>query len=457
MNPVRNLQINDMSVSNGVKIPLVAIIGLPNSGKSTFFNKVLEQRKALTYPEAGTTRDRAYGLAAWNGLSFYLIDTAGIINRPDSDLEKNVQKQTQIAKEEADLILLMVDGRTNPTSLDLQIASQLNQSGKKVVLAVNKVDTRNTRTVTAGEAYLKLGLGNPYLTSSINGIGIGDCLDAITEKLKPEFGNQTADEAQGIKIAFIGKPNVGKSSLINSLIKQERLIVHEKAGTTRSTVEIPFNHSGQDFVLLDTAGIKKKWNQDADVEAAAAFQSIRTINHTDVVFFVLDASTEITFQDQVIAQQILEAQKAVVIVLNKIDLLKSDEPDGILDRLPDYLPQMWFVPVLFASAKTSQGLNLLLKFAQDAFASAKRILEQEALDNFLQKSLEEHMPGKMEDQRNPKIYGLKQIGIDPPMFKMTVNFPAAIATAWKKWFEKQFRLKFGYEGTPIEIKYIKKS
>ena len=435
------------------KIPLVAIIGLPNSGKSTFFNKVLERRSALTYPEAGTTRDRAYGLTAWNNQAFYLIDTAGIVQRPNSNLEINIQKQTAIAQEEADLIVFLVDGQTNVSSMDLQIASRLNQSGKPVVLGVNKVDTRNTKTLTAAQAYQKLGLGEPFMVSSVNGVGMGDLLDAVVAKL-PQ--HSPIDAAEGLKIAFVGKPNVGKSSLINALLKQERLLVHDKAGTTRSTVEIEFTHQDQKFILLDTAGIKKKWEQDSDVEAAAAFQSIRTINQTDVALFVLDASLELTFQDQVIAQNILEQRKPVVILLNKVDLLNDKQKDELLDQLPNYLPQMWFVPVLFVSAKTSQGLDLLLKFAQQAFAAGNKEIPAEELDQFLEKILEEKMPGKMEDQRAPKIYNLKQIGTNPPIFKMTVNFPAAVATAWKKWFEKQFRLKFGFEATPIDIKYIRK-
>jgi GTPase len=437
-----------------MKTPLVAIIGLPNSGKSTLFNKVLERRAALTYPEAGTTRDRAYGLTTWNGLSFYLIDTAGIVRNPNSDLEKNVQKQTAIARQEADLILLVVDGKTPPTQEDLHIASQLNKIGKPIVLVTNKLDARNTKSDAAAFEYQKLGLGQPYLTSAVNGIGVGDLLDAVVNALKEKFPQESTDAPEGIRIAFVGKPNVGKSSLINALLKQERLLVHDRAGTTRSVVEIPFTHNDRNFILLDTAGIKKKWQQDTDVEAAAAFQSIRTITQTDVVFFVLDASLDFTVQDQSISSDILDAGKAVVIVLNKTDKLTKEEQDRILDILPDYLPQMWFVPVLFTSTATGQGIDMLLKFAVDVLEISKKQIEQADLDNFLQKTVYENMPGKIEDQREPKIY--RQIGIRPPTFKMTVNFPAAIATSWKRWLEKQFRLKFGFEGTPIIIRYIRK-
>ncbi len=440
-----------------MKIPLVAIIGLPNSGKSTFFNKVLERRAALTYPEAGTTRDRAYGLTNWNNLAFYLIDTAGLNNHPDSDLEKNVQKQTAIALAEADLILLLVDGKTNPSSEDLRVAMQLNQSHKPVVLGVNKIDVRNAKTAGLGETYMKLGLGQTFLLSSVNGSGMGDILDEVVTKLKPNFEQINEAESDRLKIAFVGKPNVGKSSLINALIKQERLLVHHKAGTTRSTVEIPFEAGGQKFTLLDTAGIKRKWDQDSDVEAAAAFQSIRTISQTDVALFVLDAASEITVQDQIIASQILDQGKACVILLNKIDQVDKADQDRLLDRLPDYLAQMWYMPVLFTSATTGQNLDLMLKLAQEAHSSGIREIPETELDPFLQKIMAESMPGKMDDQRSPKIYSLKQISINPPTFKMTVNFPAAIATAWKRWFEKQFRLRFGFEGTPIEIKYLKKS
>jgi GTP-binding protein len=439
-----------------MRTPLVAIVGSPNTGKSTLFNKILERRVALTYPEAGTTRDRAYGLTTWNGLSFYLIDTAGIINRPDSELEKNVQKQTQIAQEEADLILLVVDGKEPVGSEDLRIANILQRTGKPVILAANKIDAQNARGSASGFAYDKLGLDDTQLVSAISGVGLGDLLDKIVTKLKQQFALETAPEPKGTKIAFVGKPNVGKSSLINALLKQDRLIVHDQAGTTRSTVEIPFTYNDHDFVLLDTAGIKKKWQQDADVEAAAALQSIRAITSTDVVFLVLDASEDMTVQDQSIAEDILEAGKPVVLLLNKIDKISKDEADQILDKLPNYLPQMWFVPVLFVSAKTSQGLDLLLKFGLDALSTADKQIEPEVLDGFLRKMLEENMPGKIEDERNPKFYSFQQIGARPPAFRMTVNFPSAIAPAWKKWFEKQFRLKFGFEGTPIIIRYLRK-
>ncbi len=439
-----------------MKTPLVAIIGLPNSGKSTFFNKILERRSALTYPEAGTTRDRAYGLTTWNGYSFYLIDTAGIVANPESDLEKNVQKQTRIAQDEADLILFVVDGQTPATVKDIRIASQINQTKKPALLVVNKIDVRNTKTESAAAEYLRLGMGETYLASSVNGTGIGDLLDALVEKLKNLFPPQAKEEELGLKIAFVGKPNVGKSSLINALIKQERLLVHDQAGTTRSTVEIPFEHNGTKFLLLDTAGIKKKWDQDHDVEAAAAFQSIRTLDRADAVFFTIDASQELTAQDQIVARQILEAQKACVIVLNKIELLTKEEQNTLLDTLPNYLPQMWYLPVLFTSTKSGQGIDLLLKFAQEAYMSARKEIDPDELDAFLQKIMAENFPGKMEDQRTPQIFNIKQIGITPPTFKITVNFPAAIAEAWKKWFEKQFRLKFGLEGTPIQIKYSKR-
>ncbi len=439
-----------------MKTPLVAIVGLPNSGKSTLFNKILERRAALTYPVAGTTRDRAYGMTSWNGLSFYVIDTAGIVPNPDSDLEKNVQKQTQIAQEEADVLLLVVDGQTPVSSQDIRVAAQLNQTGKPVILAVNKIDARNNKTDTAASNYLKLGLGDIFATSAVNGSGVGDLLDEIVKKLKEKFALETQEELPGLKIAFVGKPNVGKSSLINALIKQERVIVHHEAGTTRSTVEIPFEHAGQQFILLDTAGIKRKWDQDTDVAAAAAFQSIKTLATTDVVFFTLDASQDLTVQDQSVANQILEAQKSCVIVLNKIDLLDQKQQQQLLDSLPNYLSKMWYLPVLFTSTKTGQGLDLLVKFAQDSYNAAIREIDPDELDAFLQKIIKESMPGKMDDQRAPQIYNLKQIGTTPPTFKMNVNFPAAIAEAWKDWFEKQFRLKFGLEGTPIQIRYIKR-
>jgi len=441
-----------------MNLPLVAIIGLPNSGKSTFFNKVLSRRAALTYPEEGTTRDRAYGLTEWNGRAFYLIDTAGIRKQLDSELEKNIQKQTQIALDEADLIILVVDGKTEPSSKDFAVTKKLSQKDIPVVLAANKIDSRSAKTETSVSQYMKLGLGDPLAMSSVNGSGVGDVLDAVVEKLKKKFGaEREAAGAEGLKITFLGKPNVGKSSLVNALLKEDRMLVHHEAGTTRSTVEIPFEHNNKKFLLLDTAGIKRKWDQDTDVEAAAAFQSIRTLNQTDVALFVLDANGEITVQDQIIGQNILDQEKSVIVLLNKIDLLDAQAKDRLLTKLPHHFPQLWFAPVVFVSAKTGEGLDQVLKLAEEAYASARRELSPEELDNFLEKILAEKMPGKKDDQRAPKIYNIKQIGSNPPVFKMTVNFPAAVAEAWKKWFEKQFRLKFGFEGTPIKIRYAKRS
>jgi len=441
-----------------MNIPLVAIIGLPNSGKSTFFNKVLSRRAALTYPEEGTTRDRAYGLTEWNGMALYLIDTAGIRKQLDSELEKNIQKQTQIALDEADLIILVVDGKTEPSSKDFAVTKKLSQKDIPVVLAANKIDSRSAKTETSVSQYMKLGLGDPLAMSSVNGSGVGDVLDAVVEKLKKKFGaEREAAGAEGLKITFLGKPNVGKSSLVNALLKEDRMLVHHEAGTTRSTVEIPFEHNNKKFLLLDTAGIKRKWDQDTDVEAAAAFQSIRTLNQTDVALFVLDANGEITVQDQIIGQNILDQEKSVIVLLNKIDLLDAQAKDRLLTKLPHHFPQLWFAPVVFVSAKTGEGLDQVLKLAEEAYASARRELSPEELDNFLEKILAEKMPGKKDDQRAPKIYNIKQIGSNPPVFKMTVNFPAAVAEAWKKWFEKQFRLKFGFEGTPIKIRYAKRS
>ena len=451
-----------------MNIPLVAIIGLPNGGKSTFFNKVLSRRAALTYPEEGTTRDRAYGLTEWNGMAFYLIDTAGIRKQPDSELEKNIQKQTQIALDEADLIILVVDGKTEPSSKDFAVTKKLSQKDIPVVLAANKIDSRSAKTETSVSQYMKLGLGDPLAMSSVNGSGVGDVLDEVVEKLNPKFAIRNSKISDsGLRIAFLGKPNVGKSSLVNALLKEDRMLVHHEAGTTRSTVEIPFSAWGgsasggepteHKFLLLDTAGIKRKWDQDTDVEAAAAFQSIRTLNQTDVALFVLDANGEITVQDQIIGQNILDQEKSVIVLLNKIDLLDAAAKDRLLTKLPHHFPQLWFAPVVFVSAKTGEGLDQVLKLAQKAYASACKELSSEELDNFLEKILEEKMPGKKDDQRAPKIYNIKQIGSHPPVFKMIVNFPAAVAEAWKKWFEKQFRLKFGFEGTPIKIRYAKRS
>lgn len=472
--------------------PIVAIVGLPNSGKSTFFNKILGVRKALTYPEAGTTRDRAYGITSWEGLNFYLVDTAGLVNRPKGELEINIQKQTAIAKEEADLIILCVDGSTHPSELDFNVAQTLGKSGKSIVLLVNKIDVRNQKTQKIIDEYKQLGLGQPFAVSSINGSGLGDVLDAVVSLLLKKFPKQQTEENDRIKVSFIGKPNVGKSSLINKLLKEERLLVHALAGTTRSTIEIPFSatikktksgstdllraklrlsaevftkaeasreggeYTEQKFSLLDTAGIKRRWKQDSDVETAAAMQSIRTLNHTDVAFFVLDASSKFTVQDQTIAGLIKEEKKNAIILLNKIDLLDAEQQQKVLDSLPYHFPDLWWAPVVFTSAKTGLNLEKVLELSFQISQASQTEIDATQLDSFLEKILKEKMPGKISDQRAPKIYNLKQVGTNPLSFKLTVNFPNAIHKSWQKYFEKQFRLKFGFLGTPIIINLAKR-
>ncbi len=451
-----------------MNMPLVAIIGLPNVGKSTFFNKVLASHKALTHSEAGTTRDRAFGLTAWNEFSFFLIDTAGIALKTSSDLEKNIQKQTQIAVEEADLILVMVDGKQEIGSQDYALAQNLIRSKKPVMIAANKIDVRNAKSENAASSYQKLGLGQPYLISSANGSGIGDLLDALVEKLIDKFEiRNPKSEIEGIRIAFVGKPNVGKSSLINAVLKQDRLLVDSKAGTTRSTVEIPFSAKGgsasggesteMKFLLIDTAGIKKKWKDDLAVDVVAAMQALHALAHTDIVLFVLDAAEPPTVADQAVAAEIVESGKGIILVLNKVDRINEDQRDRLLDMLPDYFSKLWWAPVVFTSATTGEGLEIMLKLAYKIYQDSLKEISIQELDAFLDDIIKHRMPGKIEDQRAPKIYNLKQTGVRPPTFKLTVNFPAAIAEPWKKIFEKQFRLKFGFEGSPVTIRYAKRA
>lgn len=439
-----------------MNIPLVAIIGLPNSGKSTFFNKILGRRSALTHDEAGTTRDRAYGISEWSGFSFNLVDTAGIIQRPDSPLEKNVQKQTEIALDEADLIIFMIDGKSVVSAQDRAVAQKLRRSGKPVILACNKVDTRNAKTISEASAFKKLGLGEPYLLSAVNGSGTGDLLDRMVELLKPTFSGEHDEHKDRLRVAFVGKPNVGKSSLINALLKEDRMLVDAQAGTTRSTVEIPFDFENRKYLLLDTAGIKKKWKQDVDIEAAAMMQSLKTISQIDVALFVVDATERITVQDQIISQKILEQDRPVIMLLNKVDEVDKEKQQRLLDILPDYFPQLSWAPVVFTSAKKGTGLDIALRFASDVAKTADTEIDPDELDKFLEYMIEHHMPGKMDDQRAPKLYNMKQVSVRPLTFRIMVNFPNSFSASWKKLLEKQFRLKFGLEGTPIIITYARK-
>ncbi len=431
-------------------MPIVAIVGPPNAGKSTLLNKIAGRRLAVTSDEPGTTRDRQYLDAAWNGKNFSLLDTAGLNLASKTDLENSLQKQVEIALEQADIMLLVVDGNQNRASVDEKIIKKFQKSKKPLVLAVNKLDSPAKWEEKIAE-FMALGVKNIFPVSALSGRGIGDLLDEIV-KLLPK-NNQVADETAGssISVGIIGKPNVGKSSIFNQILKEERMVVSPIAGTTRTAIDSQINFQDQTYTFIDTAGLKRKAYRQEESDVFGGFQSYRAIRRSDVCFFVVDATEEITKQDQHIAQEIFSQQKGIIILANKIDIY-----DGEREKLRDYvsfhLPFLWMCPLFFVSGMTGEGIEEAVAGIKPIFDRRNKKIDDQTLSEFLKKNLKRNPPRLLRDQKNPKVFSLKQTDINPPKFELLVNHPAAISTQFRKFLENSIIKDLDFYGTPITLR-----
>lgn len=435
------------------RLPVVAIVGEPNVGKSTLLNKISGGRFAVTSTVAGTTRDRQYLDTSWNGVDFTMVDTAGITFGNKQELENELAEQIDYALEEADVILFMADGKTDPSTIDRKAVVKFRKIKKPVVLAVNKVDSPN-KLKNFDNEFAKLGIKNVFPISSITGRGVGDLLDFVASELK-KVKIPKEPKATGIPVAIVGKPNVGKSSIVNKILGENRVIVSDIPGTTRTSIDVSVNIDGTDFTFIDTAGLKKKSYRQAQPDVYSVFQTFKSIRKSDVVLFVIDAVETITKQDMAIAGEIIDLGKGVIIVVNKID-----KYEGSMDELKDYVsmhfPYLWFAPVFFVSAVTGDGLNEALAAIPPIHEARGKTVTEEDLERLLKYTLEKNPPRRMLDQKNPKVYGLNQIGTYAPMFELIVNHPAAISMQYRKYLEKQIIQKLGFWGTPIKLTLTKK-
>jgi GTPase len=435
------------------RLPIVAIVGEPNVGKSTLLNKIAGTRAAVTSKVAGTTRDRQYIDTAWNGVDFTLVDTAGITFGGQQELEAELVTQIEHALKEADVILLIVDSKADPSTMNRQALLKFRKTKKPVVLAVNKVDSP-VKLREFGDDYKKLGIKNIFPVSAQTGRGIGDLLDLVAaevRKLKPE----KVEKPLGIPVAIVGKPNVGKSSLLNHILGEDRVVVSELAGTTRTSIDVAINFQGQDYTLIDTAGLKKKSYRQAQPDVYSVFQTFKSIRKSEVVLFMIEATETITKQDQVIAGEILDLGKGVVIVVNKIDKFDGDQKE-LQDYVSHHFPFLWFAPVFFVSAATGEGVEETLSAIKPIYEARAKVVTQEDLDRLLAYTIEKNPPRRMLDQKVPKVYGLTQTGSFAPMFNLIVNHPAAISTQYRRFLEKQIIQKLGFWGTPIKLNLQKK-
>jgi GTP-binding protein len=431
----------------------VAIVGRPNVGKSTFFNRLLEQRKAIVEDTPGVTRDRQYGIADWNGKNFYVIDTGGFVPESEDVFEREIRKQVQVAVEEASAVLFVVDAATGMTDLDDSMADLLRRSTKPVFLVVNKVDN-NDRLLEASEFY-SLGFDNVHFISAISGSGTGDLLDAVTELIKEEV---EIEEEKGLpKFAIIGQPNVGKSSLLNALVGEERTIVSDIAGTTRDTIHTRYKLFQKDFILIDTAGIRRKAKVHEDLEFYSVIRAIKALDEADVCLLLLDAEKGITAQDLTIFSLASKKGKGVVVLVNKWDLIKK-ETNTARDyerELKQRLAPFNDVPVLFISAKEKTRIFKAIETALEVYENRQRKIPTAQLNEVMLKAIESYHPPVV--RGHPiKIKYITQLPTVVPSFAFFSNFPDDIKMPYRNYLENKVRENFKFTGVPVRIFFRKK-
>jgi GTP-binding protein len=431
----------------------VAIVGRPNVGKSTFFNRMMEQRKAIVHDLSGVTRDRQYGIADWNGKTFNVIDTGGFVPDSEDVFEREIRKQVGIAVEEANAIIFMADAATGITDLDDSMADLLRRSEKPVFLVVNKVDN-NERLLEASEFY-SLGFENIYFVSSITGSGTGELLDAISDLIEDETGT---DETEGLpRFAIIGQPNVGKSSLLNALIGKERTIVSDIAGTTRDTIHTHYKLFKKEFILIDTAGIRRKAKVHEDLEFYSVIRAIKAIDEADVCLLLLDAEKGITSQDLSIYSLAARKGKGIVLLVNKWDLVEkqTNTARDYEKELKTRLAPFNDVPILFISAKEKTRIFKVIETAIEVYQNRQKKINTSALNETLLKAMENYHPPVV--RGHPiKIKYVTQLPTSVPSFAFFCNFPDDIKQPYKNYLENQLRQQFNFKGVPVRLFFRKK-
>jgi len=431
----------------------VAIIGRPNVGKSTLFNRIVQRPIALVDGSAGVTRDRHYGAAEWLGRSFQVIDTGGMVTGQARGLLHAIQKQTECAMAEAGLILFVVDARQGVTSGDQDIALQLHKTGKRVLLVANKMEA-----VAVGleiPPVYRLGFGEPFLISAEHGQGVGDLLDAVLREI-PEAA-VPGEEERGIQVAIVGRPNVGKSSLINHILGQPRLLVDHVPGTTRDAIDSVVRVHKQCYTLIDTAGMRKSRHISESLEKAAVMTSLKRIQRCDVAVLLLDAVTGVGAQDVHIATYIEHQGKACIIALNKWDAVAktSQTYEAFVHTIQAAMPFLVHVPIISLSAMTGQRVAKLFPLIDAVFAAARRRVSTAQLNEFLHAVTRQH-PAPMYHGRFVKFSFLVQTVVQPPTFFFFVNYPEGVTNFYGRYLENQLRQYFGFAGAPIRLRFRKK-
>ncbi len=433
---------------------IVAIVGRPNVGKSTLFNRLVGMRKAIVDDTSGTTRDRHYGTADWAGREFSVIDTGGYAIGSDDIFESEIRKQVELAVDEADVIIFMVDVNTSVTDYDQAIASLLRRSRKNVVLAVNKVDN-NDRVYGASDFYA-LGLGEPFTVCAMTGSGTGDLLDKVVELL-PDDNDDAVTEDDLPKFAIVGRPNVGESSLTNALLGRERNIVTPIAGTTRDSINTRYNKFGMDFYLVDTAGLRKKNKVEEDLEFYSVLRSIRSIENSDVCVLMIDAQSGIEAQDMNIFHLIVKNKKGCVIVVNKWDVVEKETNTmkRYTEELKRKLAPFNDVPVVFTSVVNKQRIMDVLQQAMRVYQSRKRRIPTSEFNEFILPIIEQTPPPAIKG-KYIRIKYAQQLPSPSPAFAFFVNLPQYVKDPYRRFLENRIRENWDFSGVPLQIYFRQK-
>lgn len=431
---------------------LVAIVGRPNVGKSTLFNRIIEERHAIVEGQPGVTRDRLYAKAEWAGKHFQIVDTGGIVPRSEDVFDKAIREQAMLAIEEADVIVFAVDGRDGVTPVDSDIAKMLRSSSKPVVLVVNKCDNAKA-DLNAAEFY-SLGLGEPFAISALNGRSTGDFLDAVVA----EIDDNDNEEDTRLKIAIVGRPNVGKSSLTNALLGKDRMVVTPIAGTTRDAIDSVLTYYGEQIVLIDTAGLRRRSNISESVELYSTMRTARAIDRSDVTIIVVDATQGLEAQDKRIISDAEVARKGLIIALNKWDLIEKDTKtaDAFIKKIKEELPTLDYVPIITISAVTKQRITKVIEMAKEIQARRCVRIPTHELNEELIAMLERTPPPSVKG-RDLRINYVTQVKTEPPLFAFFLNFPELLPDAYKRFIERQLRKLHDLEGVPISFVFRKKS